>query len=88
MPKKADAAVRGKWRIAVDFRKLNDVTIGDRFPIPLISEITDALGKSKYFSTTDCASGFLQVPVKVKDKAKTVFSKQKGISSTKGCHLV
>jgi len=49
-------------------QKLNDITIGDNFPIPVISEILDALGKSKYFSTIDCASGFLQVPVKAEDQ--------------------
>jgi hypothetical protein len=56
VPKKADASGRKKWRIVVDFRKLNDVTICDCFPMPVISPILDALGKSKYFSTIDCAS--------------------------------
>jgi len=73
IPKKTDASGK-KWRIVVDFRKLNDVTIGDSFPNPVISEILDALGKSKYFSTIDCASGFLQVPVKLEDQPKTAFS--------------
>jgi hypothetical protein len=36
IPKKADASRRKKWRIVVEFRKLNDVTIGDSFPIPVI----------------------------------------------------
>jgi hypothetical protein len=58
----------------VDFRKLNDVTVGDSFPIPMISEILDTLGNSKYFSTIDCASGFLQIPVKFEDRPKTAFS--------------
>ena len=49
VPKKADASGKKKWRIVVDFRKLNDVTIGDSFPIPVISEILDALGKSRFF---------------------------------------
>jgi hypothetical protein len=62
----------------VDFRKLNDVTIGDSFPIPVISEVLHALGNSKYFSTIDCASGFLQVPVKQEDQAKTAFSTPQG----------
>ena len=62
------------YPIVVDFRKLNDVTIGDSFLIPVISEILDALGKSKYFSTIDCDNGFLQVPVKLEDQAKTAFS--------------
>jgi len=42
--------------------------------LPVISEILNTLGNSKYFSTTDCASGFLQVPVRPEDQAKTVFS--------------
>jgi hypothetical protein len=78
VPKKADASGKKKWRIVVDFRKLNDVAIGDSFPIPVISEILDTLGKSKYFSTIDCARGFLQVPVKLADQAKTAFSIREG----------
>jgi len=58
----------------VDFRKLNDVTVGDSFPIPMISEILDTLGNSKYFSTIDCASGSVQIPVKLEDRPKTDFS--------------
>jgi hypothetical protein len=75
---KEDASGKKKWKIVVDFRKLNDVTIGDSFPILVISEIIDALGKSKYFSTIDCASGFLQVPVKSEDQVKTAFSTREG----------
>jgi len=40
----------------------------------MISEILDTLGNSKYFSTIDYASGFLQIPVKQEDRHKTVFS--------------
>jgi hypothetical protein len=36
MPKKMDASGKKKWRICVDFRKLNDVTIGDSYPLPNI----------------------------------------------------
>jgi hypothetical protein len=43
VPKKIDASGVRKWRIVVDFRKLNDVTIGDSFPLPVISEVLDAL---------------------------------------------
>ena len=58
VPKKLHSSVKTKWRVMVDFRKLNDVTLGDSFPIPVISDVLDSLGKSKYFSTVDCASGF------------------------------
>jgi hypothetical protein len=74
IPKKADASGKQKWRIVVDFRRLNDVTVGDSFPLHMISEILDTLGNSKYFSTIDLASGFLQIPVKVEDRPKTAFS--------------
>jgi len=74
IPKKYDASVKQKWRIVVDFRKLNNITVGDSFPIPMISEILDNLGNSKYFSTMDCASEFLQIPVRLEDRPKTAFS--------------
>ena len=61
----------------MDFRKLNEVTVGDSFPIPVISDILDSLGKSKYFSTVDCASGFWQIPV-TEDRSKTTFSTEYG----------
>ena len=86
IPKKEDASGKKKRRIVVDFRKLNEVTVGDSFPLPVISEILDTLGNSKYFSTIDCASGFLQVPVRPEDQAKTVPGKD--IFSIRGCHLV
>jgi hypothetical protein len=67
-----------KWRVVVDFRKLNDVTVGDGFPIPCISDVLDTLGKSKYFSTVDYASRFWQIPVRAEDRPKTAFSKEYG----------
>ena len=51
VPKKLDSSDKRKWRVVVDFRKLNDVTVGDSFPIPVISDVLDSLGKSKYLST-------------------------------------
>ena len=83
IPKKEDASGKKKWRIVVHFRKLNEIIVGDSFPLPVISEILDTLGNSKYFSTIDCASGFLQVPVKTEDQAKTVFSTREGHSKYK-----
>jgi len=42
----------------IDFRKLNELTIGDLFPLPNITNILDQLGNAKYFSTMDLASGY------------------------------
>jgi hypothetical protein len=61
------------------FRKLNDVTIGDSFSTPVVSEILVALDNSKYFTMIDCMSGFLHIPIKLKDqKKKTEFSTREG----------
>lgn len=73
VPKKSQNGVK-KWRIVVDFRKLNDVTIGDSFPLPNITDILDQLGQSKYFSTLDLASGYHQVLMDSNDAEKTAFS--------------
>jgi len=62
----------------VDFRKLNNITIGDVYPIPKINDILDQLGNSKYYTTLDLASGYHQVSVHKDDRAKTSFSTNKG----------
>ena len=53
---------------------MNDVTVGDSFPIPVISDVLDSVGKSKYISTVDWASGFWRIPVRKEDRPKTAFS--------------
>jgi len=74
VPKKTDASGKPKLRVVIDFRKLNDLTIGDSFPIPNITDILDQLGNAKYFTTLDLASGYHQIPMAERDKYKTAFS--------------
>lgn len=50
VPKKNDSSGKPKWRIVVDYRKLNDVSVGDAFPLPHIIDILDQLGHSRYFT--------------------------------------
>lgn len=78
VPKKLDASNTQKWRVVIDYRRLNDVTIGDTYPIPQITEILDQLGNSKYFSTLDLASGFHQIKLNEADKVKTAFNVPEG----------
>lgn len=74
VPKKSDASGKKKWRIVIDYRKLNEITVGDSYPLPNISDILDQLGHSKYFSTIDLTSGFHQIKMAPKDADKTAFS--------------
>lgn len=78
VPKKLDASGKQKWRIVTDYRRLNEVTVSDHFPLPNIEDVLDQLGEAIYFSTLDLASGFHQVPMKTEDKAKTAFSTPRG----------
>jgi hypothetical protein len=67
-----------KWRICVEFRRLNDVTVGDSFPLPNTQDILDKLGGAQYFSALDCASGYWQITMAEEDRAKTAFSRLTG----------
>lgn len=78
VPKKADSSGQKKWRIVVDYRKLNEKTIDDKFPIPNIEDILDKLGRSAYFTILDLKSGFHQIKVDPTDRQKTAFSTDKG----------
>ena len=63
----------GSVRVCIDYRKLNDVTIKDAFPIPKIDQSFDALKEAKVFSSMDLASGYWQIPVAPEHCHKTAF---------------
>lgn len=74
VPKKPDSKGNKKWRLVIDFRALNEKTLGDAYPLPNITDILDQLGSAKYFSIFDLASGFHQIPMSEHDAHKTAFS--------------
>lgn len=78
VPKKLDASGKRKWRLVVDYRKLNEETIDDKYPLPNISDILDKLGRSQYFTTLDLANGFHQIEMCSEDICKTAFSTENG----------
>lgn len=64
--------------MVLDFRTLNEKTIGDAYPLPNIADILDQLGSAKYFSIFDLASGFHQIKMHPDDSHKTAFSTPHG----------
>lgn len=78
VPKKSDASGKKKFRLVIDYRKLNEKTISDKYPIPEITDILDKLGRTKYFSTIDLVSGFHQIQLTDEDMEKTAFSVNAG----------
>ena len=45
-------------RVVVDYRKLNAVTLGQQWPVPIQQEILDAMGNDEWFTTLDIMSGY------------------------------
>lgn len=74
IPKKLDSSGKQKWRIVIDYRRLNAKTIGDRYPLPNIIDLLDKLGRCLYFTTLDLASGFHQIEMDPEDIPKTAFN--------------
>lgn len=63
----------GKTRFCVDYRRVNNVTCSDRFPLPLISSIVQKVGQAGIWTTLDLASGYWQMRVASEDRPKTSF---------------
>ncbi|MCO5568483.1 hypothetical protein L7F22_022182 [Adiantum nelumboides] len=63
----------GTYRMCVDYRALNKITIKNRFPVPRIEDLFDKLQGSTYFSRIDLKSGYHQIRIVNEDILKTAF---------------
>lgn len=81
VPKPDAKDPKDAWRVCVDLRSLNRITIDDAEPIPACSEIISRLGavNAKFFSRLDMKSGFLQLMLSEDSKEKTAFQSPVGL---------
>jgi hypothetical protein len=69
----------GSTRFCVDYRKLNNVTRKDSYPLPRIDDTLEALSGATWFSSLDLKSGYWQVGVHPEDREKTAFTTGRGL---------
>jgi len=69
----------GSMRFCVDYRKLNNVTRKDSYPLPNIEDTFTAMAGARYFCALDLASGYWQVPLSEEAKPKTAFVTRDGL---------
>lgn len=62
------------WRVCIDYRKLNDATRKDHFPLPFIDQMLERLAGHKYYCFLDGFSGYFQIPIAPEDQEKITFT--------------
>nr|GEU64040.1 reverse transcriptase domain-containing protein [Tanacetum cinerariifolium] len=62
------------WRVCIDYRKLNEATRKDHFPLPFMDQMFERLAKNEYNCFLDGFSGYFQILIDPKDQEKTTFT--------------
>nr|GEU41817.1 reverse transcriptase domain-containing protein [Tanacetum cinerariifolium] len=62
------------WRVCIDYRKLNEATLKDHFPLPFMDQTLERLAGNQYYFFLDDFSGYFQIPIDLKDQEKTTFT--------------
>nr|GEZ88157.1 reverse transcriptase domain-containing protein [Tanacetum cinerariifolium] len=62
------------WRVCIDYRKLNEATRKDHFPLPFMDQMLERLAGNKYYCFLDGFSGYFQIPIDPRDHEKTTFT--------------
>ncbi|GJT13174.1 putative nucleotidyltransferase, ribonuclease H [Tanacetum coccineum] len=61
-------------RVCIDYRKLNNATQKDHFPLPFIDQMLERLARCEYYCFIDRFSGYFQIPIAIEDQEKTTFT--------------
>ncbi|GJS79770.1 reverse transcriptase domain-containing protein [Tanacetum coccineum] len=62
------------WRVCIDYRKLNDATRKDHFPLPFMDQMLERLAGNEYYCFLDGFSEYFRIPIDPQDQEKTTFT--------------
>ncbi|GJZ80494.1 reverse transcriptase domain-containing protein [Tanacetum coccineum] len=62
------------WRVCIDYRKLNEATQKDHFPLPFMDQMLERLAGNEFYCFLDGFLGYFQIPIDPQDQEKTTFT--------------
>nr|GFA20267.1 reverse transcriptase domain-containing protein [Tanacetum cinerariifolium] len=62
------------WRVCIDYKKLNEATRKDHYPLPFMDQMLERLAGNEYYCFLDGFLGYFQIPIDPKDQEKTTFT--------------
>ena len=69
----------GTYRFVVDYRRLNNITIPDNYPLPHLEQALQKVTGHKFYSKIDLRAGYFQIPIRESDRHKTAFITTHGL---------
>nr|GEW34067.1 reverse transcriptase domain-containing protein [Tanacetum cinerariifolium] len=63
-----------RWRVCIDYRKLNEATRKDHFPLPFMDQMLERLAGNEHYCFLDGFFGYFQIPIDPRDQEKTTFT--------------
>ncbi|RDY10469.1 Retrovirus-related Pol polyprotein from transposon 17.6, partial [Mucuna pruriens] len=66
--------VQNSWRVCIDYRKLNQATRKDHFPLPFLDQVLEKLAGKSHYCFLDGYSGYMQIHIAPEDQHKTTFT--------------